>query len=507
MDPILHMKGITKAFSGVRVLHGVNFELLPGEVMALMGENGAGKSTLMKILAGVHTDWKGEIFLDGEANRFRSTREAEEAGIGIIYQELNLVPELTVSENIFLGREPSRFGGIVDYNKMNRMAKEILDDLHFTPSVTIPVSQLRVGHRQLIEIGKALSLNARILVMDEPTSALSEVETKTLFSVVEKLKNRGVSIIYISHRIGEVFEIADRVTVLRDGCHVGIRFVTDVSRQDLIRMMVGRDFNQFFVKEGEPVKEVVLEIEGLTRKNLGTERRPLIEDIAFRLRRGEQLGIAGLLGAGRTELLEAIFGADSVNTYGTLKLEGREIRLSNPQEAIEAGIALITEDRKGNGLVLSMSVEHNLTLAALKEVLQLFILSRRKERTLADKYIDRLSIDVKNVELSIETLSGGNQQKVMLAKWLAIKPKILLLDEPTRGVDVGAKHEIYVLLSELAKQGVSIVMTSSELPELLSICDRILVLREGRVSAIFDHEEATQEQILNAAAPLGLEYS
>jgi ABC-type sugar transport system ATPase subunit len=497
------MKTITKGFTGVRVLHGVDFELSTGEVMALMGENGAGKSTLMKILAGVYDDWEGRILLGGRERRFRNTREAEKAGIAIIYQELNLVPELTVAENIFLGREPIRWGGMVDYARMNDAAKDILMDLHFEIPVTTPVAALRIGHQQLVEIAKALSMDARILVMDEPTSALSESEIRILFSVVRKLKKRSVSIIYISHRIGEVFEIADRITVLRDGCLVGVHGVEDVSRPELIKMMVGREFDQFFVKQGRPEEDVFFRVRNLNRRSAETGKKHLVKDITFEVRKGERFGIAGLLGSGRTELLESLFGVDSNNTSGHLEIEGESVRFANTQEALSAGMALITEDRKGNGLVMSMNVKHNMTLAALRQILRFMLISKKKEKSFVENYIDRLSIDVTNPENSMETFSGGNQQKVLLAKWLATQPKVLLLDEPTRGVDVGAKHEIYLLLSELTKQGISVIMTSSELPELLSLCDRIMVLREGKVSALFEGDEATQEKILDAAAPVG----
>ena len=483
MEPLLRMESIIKAFSGVRVLHGVEFEVLPGEVMALVGENGAGKSTLMKIVAGVHQEWQGDLYFDGEHVRFPATRAAEEAGIAIIYQELNLVPGLTVAENIFLGREPTRFGGVIDYAAMNRMARDIMDSLHFDDPVTIPVSELRIGGQQLVEIGKALSLDARLLVMDEPTSALTGAEAEILFTVVRKLRSDGVSIVYISHRLDELYQIADRVTVMRDGRTVGVMNAEDISRRELISLMVGRDFEQFFVREGEPGEDVVFRVRNLTRVNEVPGRRALLDDISFEVRRGEQFGIAGLLGSGRTELLEALFGAAPRDTCGSVELEGVELDLSNPRRAIESGIALLTEDRKGNGLVLSMNVEQNLTLAALKELLHLCMISPGKERALAEEYVDRLSIDVADLGNPIESLSGGNQQKVLLAKWLATRPRVLLLDEPTRGVDVGAKHELYIYLSKLAEEGVSIIMTSSELPELLSICDRIMVLREGRVSA------------------------
>ena len=494
------MKQINKDFSGVQVLYDVDFEMNAGEVMALMGENGAGKSTLMKVLAGVHTDWQGSILIDGEKHRFKNTREAEQAGISIIYQELNLVQALSVAENIFLGREPAAFGGMINYPKMNRMAQEITDELNLNVDVRTPVAQLRVGQQQLVEIAKALSLNARILIMDEPSSALSDTETEILFRVIRQLIRKNVAVIYISHRIGEVFEIADRITILRDGHLVGVSFAKEVQRQELISMMVGRDFDQFFVKESAPQDEVALEVNRLTRKTM--DGKYLIKDVTFQVRKGEQFGIAGLLGAGRTELLEAIFGADFLQTTGEVKINGQRIDYSSPGKTIHAGLSLITEDRKGNGLVLGMSVEQNMTLAALREIVRYGMLSKSKEKSVTGRFMRRLSISVSDMKNPIETLSGGNQQKVLLAKWLLTNPQILLLDEPTRGIDVGAKHEIYELLSELAKQGITIIIVSSELPELLSICDRIMVMREGTVSAILEHEEASQEKIMDAAAPL-----
>lgn len=499
---MLSMIGVTKEFSGIYALQNVDFQVLSGEVMALMGENGAGKSTLMKILAGVYTDWIGTISISQKEQRFKNTREAENAGIGIIYQELNLVPGLSVSENVFLGREPTRFGSIVDYSKMNKMAEEILSELHFKEPVTTLVSQLRVGHQQIVEIGKALSLDAKILIMDEPTSALSEKEAKILLKVVRQLRDRGVSIIYITHRIGEVFEIANRVTVLRDGCLVAVEDIMNVDRQKLIQMMVGRNFKKFFFRCGNPKEEIILKVKNLTRKNINPSKKALVEDINFEVRKGEKLGIAGLLGAGRTELLESLFGIDPYNTTGTVQIGEKIISIRNPKQAIDEGIGFITEDRKGNGLVLSMDIGQNLTLAALESLRQYLILSRKKERDTIDKYIDKLSIQTNNPKNSINSLSGGNQQKVLLAKWLATGPKVLLLDEPTRGIDVGAKHQIYVLLSELANLGIAIIMASSELLELLAICDRIMVMREGKISAVFSRDEATQEKILDAAAPV-----
>jgi ribose transport system ATP-binding protein len=499
---VLHMLGIVKEFSGIPVLHGVDFDLYQGEIMALMGENGAGKSTLMKILAGVYTDYAGTIYIDNEKKRFKNTREAEQAGVAIMYQELNLIPELSVAENMFLGREPGRWGGRVDYAAMNRAAERILADLQFNVPVQTPVSRLRVGHQQLVEIAKALSLHARILVMDEPTSALSEAEARLLFDVVRNLRTQGVSIIYISHRMAEIFEMADRITVLRDGKRAGVVAASQVDRSGLIQMMVGQDADHFFVKATEPQAEVVLRVEHLTRKHPDRTKPPLVKDLSFQVRRGEVFGIAGLLGAGRTELLESLFGAAAADTGGRLEIDGAEVAMSDPESAIRAGIALLTEDRKGNGLVAGMSIEHNMTMAALSQIVKYgFLLSREREKKLTQKSAAALSIPADRLPQPIESLSGGNQQKVLLAKWLATRPRVLLLDDPTRGIDVGAKHEIYLLLAELAKQGMTIVLTSSELPELLSLCDRILVLREGRYSALYDRSEATQEKLLDAAAP------
>ncbi len=501
MTPLLCMRNIIKEFSGIRVLHGAGLEVEAGEIMALVGENGAGKSTLMKILAGVHTDWSGSLRIAGTEHRFRSPREAEAAGIAIIYQELNLVPGLTVAENIFLGREPTTAGGFIAYPEMNTRAAGIMAGLGCEVPVTRPVGELRVAHQQLVEIGKALSQKARIVIMDEPTSALSETETEHLFRIVAQLKAGGVTVIFISHRLGEVFRLCDRVTVMRDGCTVCVRPAAGVSRRELISLMVGRDFEQFFVKEGSPDEEIVLRVSGLSRTDPAHPGRMLLDNVSFAVRRGEMFGIAGLLGAGRTEVLEAIFGAAAGTATGRVELGGRTLALRSPRDAIACGLALLTEDRKGTGIVPEMSVVQNLTLAALHEVSRGPFILPARELALAGDYIGRLAIDTADPHQPITTLSGGNQQKVVLAKWLATRPAILLLDEPTRGIDVGAKHEIYIHLSHLTAAGMAIVLTSSELPELLSICDRIMVLREGRVAAILEAGTATQEEILAAAAP------
>ncbi|HNW59995.1 MAG TPA: sugar ABC transporter ATP-binding protein [bacterium] len=499
---LLRMEGISKDFSGIPVLHGVDFELRRGEVMALVGENGAGKSTLMKILAGVHPEYGGNIYLEGRVTRFRNTREAGQAGIAMIYQELNLIPELSVAENIFLGREPHGWGGRVDFAAMNRAAERILADLHFKAPVQTPVAKLRVGHQQLVEIAKALSLDARIVIMDEPTSALSEPEAAVLFAVIRHLQERGVAVVYISHRMAELFAIADRITILRDGRTVGTVGAQEIDRQGLIQMMVGERAERFFVKAGMPAAEILLSVSHMTRRNPDPARPALVEDISFTVRRGEVFGIAGLLGAGRTELLEALFGVDAGHTTGRMEIGGKEVHLRNPESAIAAGIALITEDRKSSGLVPRMSVLHNLTLAALSRIaLCGNLLSSGKEAALGEKMRADLAIPIHSLDLAVELLSGGNQQKVLLAKWLATRPCVLLLDDPTRGIDIGAKYEIYLQLADLARQGMAMVLTSSELPELISLCDRILVLREGRCSALLDREECTPERILDAAAP------
>ena len=501
IDPsLVRMEGIRKSFSGIEVLHGVDFEVRPGEVMGLMGENGAGKSTLMKILAGVYDEWGGKLWINGQSIRFRDPKEAERAGIAVIYQELNLVQELSVAENIFLGREPVRCG-LIDRNRMEAASRALLEDLHFSGSVDRAVASLRVGHQQLVEIAKAMSQDARLIIMDEPTSALSETETEVLFDVIGKLRERGVSVVYISHRIGEVFRVADRITVLRDGALVDVRDVGELNRERLIRMMVGRPLDRFFVKESTFDDHIRLKVEHLSRERQTYGGSVELDDISFDVRRGEHFGIAGLLGSGRTELLESLFGMDAEHTGGMVELDGKRVRPSNPEEAIREGLAFITEDRKSSGLVGGMSTEHNLTLACLSRMLSGPVLSAKKERRITGKYIEDLSIDVKDPDAPVETLSGGNQQKVLLAKWLATDPCVLLLDEPTRGIDVGAKHEIYELLSRLSRRGISMLLVSSDMPELLSLCDRILVLREGKRSALFDRSEATQEKILAAAAP------
>ena len=500
---LLSMQGICKAFDDVEVLHAVGFELRTGEIHALVGENGAGKSTLMKVLAGVYPDASGRVLLNGKRVRFQSAGEAMRAGVSMIHQELNLVEGLTVAENIYLGREPRQFGIAVDCRTMNRMSREILRELGSEIDPAARVASLRIGDRQMIEIAKALSFEPRVLVMDEPTSALSASEISRLFEVVRRLARRGVGIVYVSHRFEEIFDLADRVSVLRDGRHVGTMPVAGTSRDELIRVMVGRPLNRFFTRHRQPRERVVFEVRDLCLGERGPSRtRARLESVSFDVREGEILGIAGLMGAGRSELLESLFGAHGRRVSGTVRLEGKPVSPASPADAIGNGIALVTEDRKRTGLVLGMSVRNNLSLAALPRTLRWGMLSARRESLLARSSIERLSIRCRDDRQDVAMLSGGNQQKVVLGKWLAGEPRVLLLDEPTRGIDVGAKAELYRLLAEWAERGCAVVLASSELPELLNLCDRVLVMREGKIAAAFRHDEATQERILDAAAPL-----
>jgi len=506
MEPpraILEAHHVTKTFPGVVALRDVSFAVLAGEVHAVIGENGAGKSTLMKVLSGVHPDYEGELILDGRPVRFDGPRQAQQSGIGIVHQELNLVRDLTVAENVFLGREPLTRWRTIDRRTMNAATRELFQRLEIAIAPDRRVGDLRVGEQQMVEIAKALSLNARVLILDEPTSALSDRETATLFSLIRRLKEQGVAIVYISHRMEEVFEVSDRITVLRDGEYVGTLPATQATREELIRMMVGRTLKSFFAEDERttPGEEVVLSVENLCLTGAGEVRRTLIREVSFQVRAGEILGLAGLLGSGRTEVLEAIFGAHGDRVGGQICIDGRPVVIRSPLDAIECGMALVTEDRKATGLIQQVTVRENLSLPSLRRLVWRGMVDRGAERRLADEFIQRLSIRTPSREQIIVHLSGGNQQKVILGKWLAINPRILLLDEPTRGIDVGAKAEIYHLLRELSLRRIAIVMASSELPELIELCHRILVMREGRPAALFAREEATQEKILAAAAP------
>lgn len=500
-DVVLEACGIVKTFPGVRALDNVQLTVRRGRLHALLGENGAGKSTLMNILAGVFPSDGGEIRLDGKPVSFRNPRDAQAAGIAIIFQELNLVPHLSVAENIFLGREPLTRAGLIDDARMNREAAGWLQRLKLAVDPRTPIARLRVGQQQVVEIAKALSRQARVIIMDEPTSAITEQEIAVLFDLIRQLKRDGVAIIYITHKLDELPAIADDLTVLRDGQFVGAKPAGSITHEEIVRMMVGRELSDMYSRQPAKRGGEILRVENLSLAH--PERRDdfLVRDVSFELLRGEVLGIFGLMGAGRTELLEALFGLHPHRTSGELILEGRNVRFQSPREAIDAGLVLAPEDRKRDGLVLSLNVAHNTSLACLRETESFGLLNARRETVLAEDYVQRLRIKTPSIRQLARNLSGGNQQKVVLAKWLATKPKVLLLDEPTRGIDINAKKEIYALMDGLAAEGLGVLLVSSELPEILSVADRILVMCEGRRTAEFPRAAATEEKIMQAALP------
>ena len=497
--PLIEIRQVTKRFPGVVALQDVSFDVRRGEFHSICGENGAGKSTLMKILSGVYADYEGQILLNGSVVNFSGTRDAEERGVSIIHQELNLVEELTVAANIFLGRELTSGWGLLNDRQMEVEAAGLFQQLdsHISPSQL--VRELRVGDQQLVEIAKALSRKAEILIMDEPTSALTETEVERLFRVIQKLRAGGVTILYISHKMEEVFRLSDRITVMRDGQVVKTLDRTATSPREITHLMVGREIENTHLSANRTPGETVLEARSLSLPRYGHARKWRLENISFALRRGEVLGIAGLMGAGRTELLECLFGASAVPPQGTILLKGTEVRFTHPAQAVEAGIAMVTEDRKRVGIFSQMTVRENITLCTLNESTSLGIISSRTERAAAADTIAKLSVKTASTETMITTLSGGNQQKCIIGRWLLTKPKVLLLDDPTRGVDVGAKAELYRLIDELCRSGLGVILTSSELPELLTVSDRILVLSEGRMTACFLRSEATEQKIMEAA--------
>ena len=491
-QPLLHMQGISKGFPGVQALQNVDLGVRPGEIMALVGENGAGKSTLVKILNGVHHADAGHILWNGQEIRPQSPGDAQAHGISMIHQELALVPHLDAAKNIYLGREPELLPGVMNWGKLYQDARAELDAIGLNVPVRTPVRLFSIAQQQMIEVAKALSMNAQLIIMDEPTSSLTEREVETLFDQMRSLRDQGVAIIFISHRMDEIFTIADRVTVLRDGELVGVDDVTNLTPDDIIRMMVGREVGQIY-ERGEPVvqDEVVLEVENLSREGW-------VENASFQLRRGEILGFAGLVGAGRTELVETIFGATPASS-GTIKLNGQPIEINHPSDAIKHGIGLVPEDRKSGGLFLRMSVAANVVMSKLRELVRLIFIDHGRAAKIADDFIEQLNIRTPSRQQITNNLSGGNQQKVVIAKWLTLEPRVLILDEPTRGIDVGAKAEIYRLMHELAADGVAIIMISSELPEVLGVSDRILVMHEGHITGEFDAKTATQDRVMEAA--------
>jgi ribose transport system ATP-binding protein len=504
-DVLLTATGIAKSFPGVRALDGVGLTVRRGRLNALLGENGAGKSTLMNILAGVFPPDAGTIILEGQPVSFANPREAQAAGISIIHQELNLIPDLSIAENIFIGREPLTRFGLVDYPRMNRDATALLRELELDLDPRTLVSLLRVGAQQVVEIAKAISFRSRVIIMDEPTSAITEHEIEMLFRQIRRLKQNGVGLIYITHKLDELPEIADDITVFRDGKFVGTKPFGDVTRDEMIRMMVGRDLADLFPKTPSAPGTEVLRVTGLSLQHAERAGDFAVRDVSFAVHRGEVLGIFGLMGAGRTELMQAIFGLFPHLCTGAVHVEGRLVKIESPQDAIAAGLALAPEDRKADGLVLGLSVAHNATLSCLRKTERMGLLQPQLERDLVSRYVARLRVKTPSLDQAVINLSGGNQQKVVLAKWLATGPKVLLLDEPTRGIDINAKKEIYTLIDELARDGLGVVLVSSELPEILGLADRIVVLSEGRKTAEFARGEATEETIMRAALPAGRE--
>lgn len=492
---ILSVKNISKDFPGVKALDNISFDVVKGHIHALVGENGAGKSTLIKILSGVYKASEGSVTFKGKDVSINSPLEAQKLGISVVHQELKLVGTLSVAENIFLGRPQvtgnSRFVSLVDWRKQYRKAKELLDKLNVVMDLNQTVNKLSVAQQQIVEICKALSFDSDLIIMDEPSATLTDKELDVLFNILEMLKDRGVTIIYISHRIEEIFKITDRVTVLRDGQQIGTCDISEVDRKSLISMMVGRELENEYPKQKVPIGDVLLEVKNLNRSKV-------LHNINFSLRKGEILGIAGLVGAGRTELARAIFGADK-DVTGDIYINGNKVEIKSVNDAIFRKIALVPEDRKQQGLVLGMKIKENISLVGINKILKGFLLSKEKEKQLAKDFIEKLRIATPDEEREVKYLSGGNQQKVVLAKWLTVDSDIIIFDEPTRGIDVGAKAEIYKLLNKLVAEGKGVIMISSELPEILGMCDRILVMHDGKITGEVKSESANQETIMEFA--------
>ena len=488
--PLLEMKGITKQFPGVLALDNVTLTVYPGEVLALVGENGAGKSTLMKILSGVYKKDAGEILLDGKPVEISGPLHARQLGISIIYQELNVLNNMNITENIFVGREKKK-NGFVDKKLQHEEARRLLSRVGLEVDPHTKTGRLSTAQKQMVEVAKALSTHARMIIMDEPTSSLTDKETEMLFGIIRKLRDDGVAIVFISHRMNEIFEISDRIAVMRDGQMIQTMDAAEATEQKVIAAMVGRDVNNLFVKEPAPIGEVALEVKNLSTKHF-------LKDISFNVRAGEIVGFAGLVGAGRSEVMRAVFGIDPRET-GEIFVRGRPVNIRTTVDALRAGLGFVPEDRKEQGLILKMSVQHNASIAALPSVSKGGFLDKKRERRLAGEYIDKLRVKTPSQEQRVMNLSGGNQQKVVIAKWMATHPSVLILDEPTRGIDVGAKKEIHLLMSELVAQGVAIIMISSELPEILGMSDRIYVMHDGRIKGEIARGEATQESVMKMA--------
>lgn len=487
----IKMKGINKSFGDNQVLKNAELELKDGEIHALMGENGAGKSTLMKILTGVYSKDSGEIFVDDKLVSYNNPQEAEKDGIVFIYQEINSLFDLSVMDNLFIAKEIKKMFGVLDKKEMYKKSKKALEDLGVKIDPKEIIGNLSVGQQQMIEICKALMADAKVIIMDEPTAALTQSETKMLFKVIKKLKKQGVSIVYISHRMEEIFEICDSITVLRDGEYVGTDKISDINMNDVVKMMIGRELGDRFPKRKHKIGEIILEVNNLSKHGE-------FENVNFQLHKGEILGVSGLMGAGRTEIMSCIFGSNKKDS-GEISINGKIIDINSPSKGIDSGIAFVTEDRKTEGLMLEKSIEENITIANLNLVSSKSLLSKNKIHDLAEKSVSDFNIRSTGIKHICEKLSGGNQQKVVLAKWVMDKPDILILDEPTRGVDIGAKQEIYNIMNRLAEEDVGIIMVSSELPEILGMSDRVMVVREGEIKGILNIEEADQEKIMTLA--------
>ncbi|MDO4323579.1 MAG: sugar ABC transporter ATP-binding protein [Lachnospiraceae bacterium] len=489
---LLEMKHVCKSFPGVKALQDVSLQLRAGEIHALLGENGAGKSTLIKVLGGIYIAEEGEIYIEGKKVTIGGVKDAQANGIAIIHQELVLVPHMTVAENIFLGREHGK-GSFADRESMEREAQSLLDAYQMNISADSLIKDLTIAQQQMVEIVKAISFNSKILVMDEPTSSISDKEVGFLFETMRTLTKKGVGIIYISHKMSELEEICDRVTVMRDGTYVGTKVVKETTKDELVAMMVGRELTNYYTRDFAASSEVVLKCENISDGKMA-------RGASFELHRGEIIGFAGLVGAGRSEVMKCIFGLTK-NATGDIYMDGKKVQIKSPIDAVKHGIALVPEDRKLEGLYKVQSVRFNSTIQVLKDFIKGIIVDQDKEEKITQDYIEMMSTKTPTQEQLIGNLSGGNQQKVMIGRWLATKPKVLILDEPTRGVDVGAKSEIYAIMNDLAKQGMSIIMISSELPEILNMSDRIYVMREGKVRGCFNHSEGvTQEEIMQLAA-------
>ena len=494
MSSLLEVRGLSKRFPGVQALSNVDFDVDSGEVVGLIGENGAGKSTLIKVLAGVHRADEGEVRLNGQPVTIHTPQDSFGLGISVIFQELNLVGNLSVAENIFLGRELRSAGflrSFLDFRQTAQRAQQLMQQAGLNCDPWLPVQELSLSRKQMVEVAKALSISSKIIIMDEPTSTLTGQETELLFEIIERLKQNGVAVVFVSHKLDEVFRMCDRLHVLRDGHHVGVIPTAETNREELIRLMVGRDLGTLFVKQDAEISDTVLDV-----RNLGSDKG--IENVSFSLRKGEILGFAGLVGSGRTEVMRALFGIDK-RTSGEIVIDGKPALIRNPSDAIAHGIGFVPEDRQAQGLVLGMDVRQNVTLASLRAVSRNGFVSDAREKHVTASFIEKLSIRTPGQEQVVVNLSGGNQQKVVVSKWLATTPRILILDEPTRGIDVGTKKEIHLLMSTLAGQDVAIIMISSELSEILAMSDRIVVMHEGRKKGELSRSEASQEKIMELA--------